>query len=316
MAARHYDGDPYDCIYQFSNIEVVGVPARLTSVPLIMHPGTHAAGELRWLWTERRLARRCQRWYERWPVFVMLALRSAIQRRSIHRATLIICISRVFRDHLIKDYNVAVTSTTVIPNPIDLHRFGAEPKHGVDDPAALLVLGRVAVRKGVDQIVELSHILAARGMRVHITVSGGGGLWSDYTSLLDDMDASVSTYTGPVAECAVPEVLHNADILVQASKYEPFALTVGEALAAGVPVVGTSEVGAMEGTSVGLATEVVPVADAGALADAVESLLARLRESPDVIRITARQDAERQFAADTVCRQISDALCALATQSD
>jgi glycosyltransferase involved in cell wall biosynthesis len=113
----------------------------------------------------------------------------------------------------------------------------------------------------------------------------------------------------------VPEVLRETDVLVQPSKYEPFALTVAEALAAGVPVVGTSEVGAMEGTSVGIATEIVPVADAGALANAVETLLARLRDDPDAVRLAARRDAERLFAADIVCRRISGALCELVAQS-
>jgi glycosyltransferase involved in cell wall biosynthesis len=315
MATRHYSSDPYDCVYQFSNIEIVGVPGRLTSIPLILHPETHAAGELRWLWTERRIARRCQSWHAWLSVFLMLTARSAIQRRSIQRAALVICISRVFRDHLIKDYGVALAATTVIPNPIDLGRFAHEPKRDVNDPAALLVLGRLAVRKGVDQVVELSRALAARGTRAHITVSGGGGLWSDYTALLDDMDPSVSSYNGAVAESAVPEVLRETDVLVQPSKYEPFALTVAEALAAGVPVVGTSEVGAMEGTSVGIATEIVPVADAGALANAVETLLARLRDDPDAVRLAARRDAERLFAADIVCRRISGALCELVAQS-
>jgi len=41
--------------------------------------------------------------------------------------------------------------------------------------------------------------------------------------------------------------LKRSDMLILASKSEPFGLTVAEALAAGVPVIATSEVGATEG---------------------------------------------------------------------
>ena len=56
-SSRRHATDPYDVIYQFSTIESLAVPARLTrSVPLVIHPETHAAGELRALIAERRLA--------------------------------------------------------------------------------------------------------------------------------------------------------------------------------------------------------------------------------------------------------------------
>jgi glycosyltransferase involved in cell wall biosynthesis len=235
-----------------------------------------------------------------------LFVRAAIQRRSIKRARLVICISSVFRDHLIRDYGIDRAATRVIPNPIDLSRFG-EPRDGVGEPAVVLVLGRIAVRKGIDQIVDLSHILAERGAAVRIRILGSGGLWSDYRPLLVDVDASVATYGGGVAESDVPAELHRSDVLIQASKYEPFALTVGEALASGVPVVATTEVGAIEGTSP-MATEVVAPGDAEALADGLEKILKRLRGDVRGVRLAARSDAERLFAPETVCAQISDAL--------
>ena len=47
------------------------------------------------------------------------------------------------------------------------------------------------------------------------------------------------------------------------------------------------------------------------MTDAVERLLSELEAEPGALRATARREAERLFAADHVCGQISDALQAL-----
>src|SRR4030088_2441533 len=58
---RRHRAEPYDLVYQFSSIESLAVPAALTRrVPLVLHPETHSAGELRALIAERRQALRCQ----------------------------------------------------------------------------------------------------------------------------------------------------------------------------------------------------------------------------------------------------------------
>lgn len=305
--ARHHANDPYDVIYQFSNIETLGVPRGLArSVPLVIHPETHIAGELRWLVAERHLGARCQPWYRTGIVGAVFVVRAAVQRVMIHQASVLICISSVFRDHLVKDYHFPRGATVVAPNPVRLERFG-EMRPGVGDPPTVLIVGRIALRKGVDQIVTLSHILKTRGVDVRLRIVGGHSLWSDYRPLLTDLEPMSATYVGPLAASEIPKELQQSDMLIQASKYEPFGLTVAEALAAGVPVVATSEVGAIEGTSE-LSTVMAPVGDPEALADAVEKMLMRMHTDARAVRKAARADAERLFSPDVVCQRISDAL--------
>ena len=69
---------------------------------------------------------------------------------------------------------------------------------------------------------------------------------SDYTPLLEDLHPDV----GIDDRSAMPRrsaVASFGGHRVQPSHYEPFALTVGEALASGSPVVASDEVGATEG---------------------------------------------------------------------
>jgi len=247
--ARRHRRDPYDVVYQFSTIETPAVPSALRRrVPLVIHPETHAAGELRQLISERRLSLRCQPRYAFALVTVIMAVRTLVQRFSIRHAGLLVCISSVFRDHLVRDYGFPVEATVVIPNPIRIDRFTTvERRLGVAEPAVLLALGRVSARKGIEDVVSVSKRLAEQHAQVRIRVVGGPSLWSDYTKLLEDLPRASAEYCGPASAAEVPDLLRTSDLLLQASKYEPFALTVAEALASGVPVVATSEVGAIEG---------------------------------------------------------------------
>ena len=308
--------DPYDVVYQFSSIESLGVPTQLTrTVPLVIHPETHAAGELRAMREERALALRCQPATRVALAAAIMLARSLLQRASIRQARLLVCISGVFRDHLVRDYGFPREATTVVPNPVDVERFAAAAGRPVGSPPTVLVLGRIAARKGVETVVAVARLLAERGYPVRIRVVGGPSLTSDYTCLLEDLPAENAEYAGALPAEDMPGELQRADLLLQASRYEPFALTVAEALAAGVPVVGTSEVGAIGAVDRTVAAEVAP-GDVDAMAAAIVAMLEYERARPQQMRSLARSEAERLFAPDVVCDQIDAALAALVGGSD
>jgi glycosyltransferase involved in cell wall biosynthesis len=194
----------------------------------------------------------------------------------------------------------------VVPNPVRLERF-ADADKAVGRPPTVLVLGRISVRKGIEDVVAVARALLDRKVDVRLRVVGGPSLWSDYTKLLENLPGENAEYAGHVSASQVPAELARSDILLQASKYEPFALTVSEALAAGVPVVATTEVGAVEGVDSSVAARVAP-GDVGAMASAITAMLERVKRSPAETRSLARAEAERLFSPELVCEQISNAL--------
>ncbi|HWX96125.1 MAG TPA: glycosyltransferase family 4 protein [Solirubrobacteraceae bacterium] len=305
--SRRHRSEPYDLVYQFSTIENLAVPARVArTVPLVIHPETHIAGELRFLLAERRLSRRCQPRHVFALVAAIMFVRMLAQRVRIRRASLLICISGVFRDHIVADYGFPRSDTVVIPNPVRVDRFPAVRK-SMGDPPTVLVLGRIAARKGVEDVVGVAQLLRRRGAAVRFRVVGGPSLWSDYTKLLEDLPSENAEYVGSRPASEIPAELAGSDLLLQASKYEPFALTVGEALAAGVPVIGTTEVGAIESVDRTVAAAVAP-GDVEAMASEIVRMLDRVRENPAQMSALARAEAERLFAPEIVCEQISAAL--------
>jgi glycosyltransferase involved in cell wall biosynthesis len=299
--------EPYDVVYQFSNIEALALPARVArDVPVVIHPETHIAGELRFLLAERRLVIRSESRRRLAVVATVMLLRVLVQRVRIRRARLLVCISTVFRDHLVHDYGFPVEATVVVPNPVRLERFSVRER-APEEPPTILVLGRIAVRKGVEDVVALANAMREGDVEGRIRIVGGPSLWSDYTKLLEDLPSANAEYVGPLGAAEIPGELARSDVLLQASRYEPFGLTVAEALACGVPVVATSEVGAIEGVDRSVAAEVAP-GDVPGMARAIGETLARLRADPHRISSTARSEAERLFAPELVCEQISRAL--------
>jgi glycosyltransferase involved in cell wall biosynthesis len=305
---------PYDVMYQFSTIEVFGRRRDRQKLPtMVLHPSVHAAGELRWMWNERELSRRCEGWLRPRLVMGWFLFRSRRQRRDIRRAALVLALSDAFGRHLVEDYDVDPTRIRIAPNPIDLESF--LPRLQVlptEGPLRIAVLGRISVRKGLELVVELASRMRDLAGLVRFEIVGDPSLWSDYRRLLDDLDPTMASIHGHVTYDEVKEWIPTCDLLVQPAKYEPFGLTVGEALACGVPVVVTSEVGAGEHLSEACSIR-IPPCDVEALELAVREMVARLTSpARGPMRAAARSEAERLWSAASTTLPVIEALFAAA----
>jgi glycosyltransferase involved in cell wall biosynthesis len=309
VIVRHED-EGFDLVYQFSMPEFVAMYGRRRRLPpLVVHPEVHAAGELRWHTRERSIALGYESRPKHAGVRLMLAGRSAIQRADLSSADLVIAPARRFGELLQQDCGVQPERIRVVPNPIDVERFlpGADPPR--DSPRRLLFVSRIAVRKGVDTIVELSHRIADLEGEVVIEVVGDGSLWSDYRHLLKDLHPGTSIVVGHVANHVMHARLQGATALLQPSRYEPFALSVGEALACGTPVITSDEVGATEDVDPRVGVRVA-AGDAAAMERALRDLLAAV-EDPNIehqLRVLSRAEAQRLFAPDVVGRRLAGEL--------
>ena len=309
VAARHA-AKPYDVVYQFSRSEL-GQVARLLDVlpPIVVHPSTHAAGELRWYRREAPLARLIEPRSRRLLVQTVLRLRASIQRRDLARVDRILAISHRFANHLAADYRIPAERIAIVPNPIDLNRFrpGPRPVQPVG-PLKLLFVSRIAVRKGIEMIVDLSHRLDDLHGKVEIFVIGSRSTWSDYRKLLDGLNPRVARYPGGVAPDELAALYREAVAVLQPSHYEPFALTVGEALASGTPVIASDEVGAAERVDRRVCT-VFPRGDRAAFEQAVRAAVANFNMADrKVVAALARAEAERLYAPVTVAERLLEEL--------
>ena len=309
LAARHR-AVPYDVIYQCSNIESFGVPsARRGRPPLVLHPSVHAAGELRWMRNERVLSTGLEGPWRPMLVRAWLVVRAARQRRDARRADRVLAISMAFRRDLVADYGLDPDRVEVVPNCIDLERFKvpSQPAHAPSGaPAAVVSVGRLTVRKGLEDVVGLSHALSDLAGDVEVLVVGAPSLWSDYSAMLEDLDDRVGRAVGHLDRDAVASLVARSLCLVQLSRYEPFGLTVAEALACGTPVIVTPAVGAAQGLPADVARVVEP-GDVAAVSAAVRELLSLSPDERAFLAARCRTEAER-FAPAVVAERLEAAL--------
>jgi glycosyltransferase involved in cell wall biosynthesis/GT2 family glycosyltransferase len=313
LAARHR-ALPYDVCYQFSNIESFGVPsARRGRPPLVLHPSVHAAGELRWLRNEGVLAAGLEGARRVAAVRAWLWLRAQRQRRDARRAERVLALSGAFRHDLIADYGLDPDKVTIVPNCIDLERFTPDlttvAMNG-DAPSSVVSVGRLTVRKGLEDVVALSGALRDRKGDVEVLVVGAPSLWSDYSGLLQELEPGIGRAIGRLDRDEVARLVARSRCLVQLSRYEPFGLTVAEALACGVPVLVTAAVGAAEGLPPDVARVVEP-SDIAAAADAVRELLDLAPDERAFLAARCRREA-RRFAPALVAEQLERELRAVA----
>lgn len=305
--ARRHAERPYDVLYQFSQTEMVALRRRARELPpIVVHPSTHAAGELRWHRREAALSRRCEPFRKRALVRSMLTGRALVQKRDIHLAARVLGVSARFAEHLEHDYGIPRSRLGVVRNPIDLERFQPGGRGELRRPVELLYVSRMSARKGVEMVVELSHRLAELEGRVLIRAIGGCTTWSDYRPLLRDLHPSVAVYHDKVAPGELSRLYRGAGAVLQPSRYEPFALTVGEGLASGVPAIASDEVGAIDGLDPRVC-RVFPAGDGAAFEREVRALVGELETGAE-LRELARSEAERLFDPDVVTATLIDEL--------
>ena len=140
----------------------------------------------------------------------------------------------------------------VVPNGVELAPFqGPAPASreslglGPDD-LALIYVGRLGLEKNVAFLLRTFAGVRSAAPQAHLVLVGGGPESENLRGLARDLgQAAAVHFTGPVPYSAVPGLLAACDAFVTASVSEVHPLSVIEAMAAGLPVVG------IEGPGVG-----------------------------------------------------------------
>ncbi|MDP6084484.1 MAG: glycosyltransferase [Nitrospinota bacterium] len=186
------------------------------------------------------------------------------------------------RDHLVSRCGVPPDRVITLPTGVDLGRFGPHVSgrpfreafgFGEGTPVVGIV-AQLRGSKGHDHFIEAARILSARNPEARFFIVGDG-LWRDLVAekvRSEKMTARV-TLTGFRED--IPEVMAALDVLVIASTRTDGIPQAGlQAMATGVPVVGTRVGGIPEVVREGETGLLVEPGDSAALARAVERLLA------------------------------------------
>lgn len=162
---------------------------------------------------------------------------------------------------------------SVIQNGVDLARFHPRPGRNAPPHQRIrcLAVSRLVERKGLDDLIRAFAALE-RG-RYELEIVGGGADEHALRALtaelaLDDL----VRFAGPLDRVRTAARYRDADLFTLASREEAFGNSFAEALASGLPVVGTSVGGIPELVEHGRNGVLVPPENVAALAAAISFL--------------------------------------------
>jgi glycosyltransferase involved in cell wall biosynthesis len=297
----------YDCVFQFSQAEIFRLAHYLDELPpVVIYPCSHVVGELRWHRHESAYAIQSEGMLMHYGVRLMLHFRAAVQRRQIQKPAMILGPGNRFNELLVQDYGIPPERLRVLYHPIQNSEDNAISSRDCEvapTPMKLLFVARISVRKGFEQIVELSRRLDDLRGQITIDVIGDKTQWSDYTGHIKDLNPRIAKYQGRVKHQEMQFIYSNADILLVPSMYEPGPLVVGEALSRGVCVVASSEVGSAEPISADCCRK-FPAGNIDAFEAATRELIAEIHKNRVRLRLRAREQAELHFSPGIVSRRL------------
>jgi glycosyltransferase involved in cell wall biosynthesis len=197
----------------------------------------------------------------------------ASERAALAEMRHVIVTSAATARHLVADYGVAADRVTVAMPGVDAVPASRGSRDGT---VALLSVGALVPRKGYD--VLIAALAKMPDLPWRLTIVGDRNREPATAARLDAdlaaarLDRRV-TFTGAVPSWRLSELYAAADLFVLASRHEGYGMAFAEAIAHGVPVVGTTA-GAIPDTVPDGTGILVPPDDVAALAGALRTLVA------------------------------------------
>ncbi|CDG83288.1 glycosyltransferase [Janthinobacterium agaricidamnosum] len=214
---------------------------------------------------------------------------------------------------LYQEYIVPATRLTVIPNSVDTERFIVSAQRRIDArrllniPPDALVLGSVArlsAQKRPQVLLKLFCALLARFPGLYLVLVGSGPL--EAMLRLQAQAAQVGERVIFTGFSAQVELLMPAfDLHLLLSRNEGFGISTIEAMACGVPALGTDVPGTADILRHSQGGLLVPLHDDDAILDALAALLA---DTPRrlAMGLAARSEAETLYSSIRLKQQVVD----------
>lgn len=194
------------------------------------------------------------------------------EKRTYRLATKIVCVSEATKHSLVADYSISPGKIDVIHNAVDTACFF--PAATQKGPDTIVYVGRIDKRKGIDFLIRSMPTICRQIPDVRLLVAGKGGYLEKMKKYVRQhgLERNV-TFLGFVPDEQLNSLYNRARCAVIPSIFEGFGITVIEAIAAGVRVVGTDVDGIREILNSGEYGRMVPYGDHHALAEAIISEL-------------------------------------------
>lgn len=193
----------------------------------------------------------------------------------------IIVTASITRNHLVKHCGLDPNRVVTLPTGVDLNQFGPHisgkpfrEEFGLDETTPIVgIVAQLRGSKGHDIFIEAARILSDQNPEMRFFIVGDG-LWGDLIKEKVKQEKMTNRIHLTGYREDIPAVMAALDVMVIASIRTDGIPQAGlQAMATGVPLVGTNVGGIPEILRDGETGLLVPAGDASSLADAISHLL-------------------------------------------
>lgn len=219
---------------------------------------------------------------------------SWLARRSLAGADMILSVSQFTIDRMAMWHGATQARARMVPNTVNFAQFGMAPRDealakqlGLAGKRVIMTLGRMAANeraKGFDEVIAAMPAMLRRRPDLVYLIAGEGDDRARLEAKAAGLGVSASViFAGEVPESRKPDYYRLADAFVLASQGEGFGIVLLEALACGVPVLGSTADATQEALLAGALGPSVDPRDADALADAILAAIDRPKQVPEML---------------------------------
>ena len=174
----------------------------------------------------------------------------------LRQATHILTLSEFTQSKLFRTYKIPLPKCQIIPGGVDLDRYyPAEHKKEfklrykiADKRIVLLTVRNLVPRMGLENLIAAMDILVKRLPQIHLIIAGEGPLNGTLKSMVNSLNLDQFVdIAGFIPENELPDYYRMADLFILPTReLEGFGLITLEAMATGLPVLGTPVGGTRE----------------------------------------------------------------------
>jgi glycosyltransferase involved in cell wall biosynthesis len=244
--------------------------------------------------------------------FLNLQARKYIERKALAASHRLVVLSRFTAEKLQDVYGIPVQQSRISPGGADLEKFipatGEEERATIrrrlrlpEDRFILLTVRNLEPRMGLVQLINAMKAVVGVHPEVLLVIGGSGTLRQTLSSLVEESGLSGHVrFTGFIPEEKLADYYRMADMFVLPTvELEGFGLITPEALASGLPVVGTPVGGTIEILSSFDGSFLFRDASAEAMTEKIIEKIQAFRDIPSLRGQTAlrcRAFAERHYS--------------------
>jgi len=175
-------------------------------------------------------------------------LRQKIDSYVLSKSTAVVGLSEYMLSEAADLYRETTAKRVKIPSGVDTERFtpladkaAVRRQLGLpEDGILLLSVRRLSPRMGLENLVRAMALVERERVDVHLLIGGRGEIGESLESLIVELGLKRTRLVGYISDEQLPAYYQASDLFIMPSvSLEGFGLTILEAMASGIPVLGT-----------------------------------------------------------------------------